>query len=67
MDILRETALVSWGNCWVVWCLDGAIDVAGLETGYAEIMKGGRSEGDCRSKDEMLVRLLPTDGAKDEG
>jgi len=44
------------GGCF----LAGVIDVAGLETGWAEVMYAAceGSSGDCLSKDEMLVMLL---------
>ena len=70
MDIVREIALLSCGDCWAWGFRDGAIDVAGLETGPAEGMDVcicDGSDGDGRSKDEMLVMLLPVrEGANDE-
>ena len=43
--------------------------MAGLETGWAEVMYAGcdGSSGDCLSKEEMLVMLLPaTDRAMED-
>lgn len=50
----------SGGSC-VGRFLEGAIDVAGLETGKAEVIYAGwlGSSGDSRSKEEMLVIELP--------
>ena len=58
--MLRIVDFASEEGC--VGCVrDGAIDVAGLETGKAEVMYAGcvGSSGDCLSKEEMLVMLLP--------
>jgi hypothetical protein len=63
--------LVSRGE-WAGWLLDGVIDVAGLEMAWAEVTYAGSagaagSSGDCRSKEEMLVMLLPaTDSVSED-
>lgn len=59
-DIFRIGECASKGNC-VGRFLEGAIDVAGLETGKVEVIYAGwlGSSGDSRSKEEMLVIELP--------
>jgi hypothetical protein len=48
--------------------LEDAIDVAGLATGWAELIYAGcgGSNGDCLSKEEMLVMLLPATETESE-
>ena len=69
VDSLRTGGFVSRGH-WVGCVLDGAIDAAGLGIGWADFIYAGcevRSSGDCRSKEEMLVILLPaTESATDD-
>ena len=69
VENLRDGGFISRVD-WVGGTRDGAIDVAGLEIGWAEAMYAGceaGSSGDCRSKEEMLVILLPAiDSAIDD-